>query len=60
MHRASTARSNPPKLEMLWPKGQPNFYDQLMLECEENNLGRGLATSCQVLFQQGKPIIAVT
>ena len=45
--------SNSPNFEMKWPKGQSIFYDQLLLGCEEKNLGGGLATPCPVLFQQG-------
>ena len=26
--------------EMLWPKGQPIYYDNLMLGCEEKNIER--------------------
>ena len=39
MHRASTAMGNSPNFKMIWPKGQSIFYDQLMLGCEEKNLG---------------------
>ena len=39
MHRASTAMCNSPNFEMMWPKGQSIFYDQLMLGCKEKNLG---------------------
>ena len=30
--------ATPPKFEMLWPKGQPIWYDKLMLGCAKRNL----------------------
>ena len=55
MHRALTAMGNPPKLKCHSQKGAAQFYDQLMLGCEKRILEERV-TSCQVIFQQGKPI----
>ena len=41
VHKASTARDNPSKKLNVMAKGT-DFYDQLMLGCEEKNLAREL------------------
>ena len=45
MCRVMITMSNPPKSLMSWPKGQPIYYDKLVLGCEEKTLGRVLLTT---------------
>ena len=62
MHRALTVIGNPPKFKTLWRKGQPIYYDKLMLGCAKKNLEESylLATNISFLTRQTYVYVAVS